>query len=111
MGNTIILTKHHPSELADIEKAEAYQVSMLGAATGDQIVQEQHGWWNEAKQQPEFPATTLKTEKRLPLNEAKEMYYGQIANRVQEGFVHSRSYSFIENKFVYRDLSDSVAQR
>jgi hypothetical protein len=104
MGNTIILTKNHPSELSNIAKAEAFQISMLGGATGEQTVKEQHGWWNEREQKAEFLATTFEPETPLPLEEARRVYTEQIAKRALEGFFHSRSYNFNENRFVYRDL-------
>ncbi|MGB2590951.1 MAG: hypothetical protein WA853_17840 [Candidatus Acidiferrum sp.] len=106
MGNTVILTKNHPSELDTIERAEAVQISLLGGTTGDQIVQEQHGWWNEREQKAEFLATTLRPETPLPFEEARRVYTEQISVRVLEGYVHSRSYSFTENRFVYRDLRE-----
>jgi hypothetical protein len=54
MGNTVILTKNHPSGLADIQKAEAFQASMLGGPTGEQLIKEQHGWWNEREQKADW---------------------------------------------------------
>jgi hypothetical protein len=104
MGNTVILTKNHPSELDTIAKAEAYQVSLLGGPVGDQRVKEQHGWWNEEKQKAEWLATTFEPESALPLDEARKVYNSQISLRALQGFVHARSFSFNENKFVYRDL-------
>jgi hypothetical protein len=104
VGNTIILTKNHPSDLADIEKAEAFQISLLGGPTGPQILQEQHGWWNERDQRTEALAVTLRTQEPLPETEARRAYTSQVANRALQGFVHSRSFNFKENKFVYRDL-------
>ncbi|MGC2106273.1 MAG: hypothetical protein WA647_14350, partial [Candidatus Acidiferrum sp.] len=89
-----------------IERAEAVQISLLGGTTGDQIVQEQHGWWNEREQKAEFLATTLRPETPLPFEEARRVYTEQISVRVLEGYVHSRSYSFTENRFVYRDLRE-----
>jgi|SRR5271168_2676212 len=104
MGNTVILTKNHPSELDTISKAEAFQISLLGGATGEQHVLEQHGWWDEQNQKAEWLATTLKTENTVSFDAARHAYIHQITMRVAEGFVHSRSYSFTEGKFVYRDL-------
>jgi hypothetical protein len=49
--------------------------------------------------------TTLKPDTALELHEAVKMYKDQITSRALQGFVHSRSYSFIEEKFFYRDLS------
>jgi len=106
MGNSIILTKHHPSELSNIEKAEAYQISLLGGPTGEQRVKEQHGWWNEKDQKPEFLATTFEPEHPLPFEEARRVYIEQITVRALQGFLYSRSFSFLENRFVYRDLRD-----
>jgi hypothetical protein len=106
MGNSVILTKNHPSELTAIEKAEAFQISLLGGATGAQLVKEQHGWWNEADQKAEFLVTTFEPDTPLPFEEARKVYLEQIAKRALEGFVHSRSFSFTENKFVYRDLRE-----
>jgi hypothetical protein len=106
MGNTVILTKNHPSELGAIEKAEAYQVSLLGGATGEQRLQEQHGWWDERNQKAQWLATTLAPETPLPFDEAKKLYIEQIAKRASEGFVHSRSYNFPEGRFVYRNLAE-----
>jgi Family of unknown function (DUF5677) len=104
VGNTVILTKNHPSELADIERAEAFQISLLGGPTGPQILQEQHGWWNERDQRTEALVVTLRLQEPLPETEAKRAYTAQIASRALQGFVHSRSLNFNENKFVYRDL-------
>lgn len=107
MGKTIILTKNHPSELGDIEKAEAYQISLEGGATGEQVLQEQHGWWNEREQKAEALAPTLRTEK-IPYEQAHDEYIRQIAARALQGFWHSRSYSFTEGKFIYRDLRQAL---
>ncbi|MGB6876758.1 MAG: hypothetical protein WBD87_12090 [Candidatus Acidiferrales bacterium] len=74
MGNTIILTKNHPSELGAIEKAEAYQVSLIGGPTGEQRLQEQHGWWDETNQKAQWLATTLAPEASLPFDDAKKLY-------------------------------------
>ena len=106
MGNTVILTKSHPSELVDIEKAEAFQISLLGGETGPQILQEQHGWWNERDQRAEAHTVTLCLEEPLPETEARRAFTAQIASRALQGFVHSRSFNFNENKFVYRDLRE-----
>jgi len=106
VGNTVILTKNNPSELADIEKAEAFQISLLGGPTGPQILQEQHGWWNERDQRAEALAVTLLIQDPLPEAEARRAYTAQIASRALQGFVHSRSFNFNENKFVYRDLRE-----
>lgn len=106
MGNTIILTKNHPSELRDIEKAESFQISLLGGPTGEQRVREEHGWWNERDQKAEWLAVTLAPDTPYPFQVARNLYFRQILNRVQEGFVHSRSYSFTEERFVYRDLTN-----
>jgi hypothetical protein len=106
MGNTVILTKNHPSELADIEKAEAFEISLLGGLTGPQILQEQHGWWNERDQRAELLAVTLRMQEPVPEAEAKRAYTAQIASRALQGFVHSRSFNFHQNKFVYRDLRE-----
>lgn len=106
MGNMVILTKNHPSELADIEKAEAFQISLIGGRTGPQILQEQHGWWNERDQRAESLAVTLRTVEPLPEAEARRAYTAQIASRALQGFVHSRSFNFNENKFLYRDLRE-----
>ncbi len=111
MGNTIILTKSHPSELGDIMKAEAYQISLLGGATGEQRVQEEHGWWNEKEQKAEWLQKTFQPETPFPFDEARRTYFDQIFSRVQQGFVHSRSYSFPEGKFVYRDLTGFVPEK
>ena len=105
MGNSIILTKNHPSNLGTVEKAEAFQISLLGGPAGEQIVQEQHGWWNEKEQKPEWLATTFRPETPLTHDQAKQVYYDQITKRVSEGFVHSRSFNNSENRFVYRDLT------
>ena len=75
VGNSIILTKQHPSELSDIEKAEAFQISLLGRSTGEQRVKEQHGWWNEREQEAEFLATTFEPETPLPFVEARRVYF------------------------------------
>jgi len=104
MGNSVILTKNHPSELAEVSQAEAFQITLLGGATGEQRVLEQHGWWNEQKQQAECLVDTLRTDTAVPFDEAKRAYNHQIAMRVAEGFVHARSYNFNENRFVYRDM-------
>jgi hypothetical protein len=104
MGNSVILTKNHPSELGTIAQAEAFQITLLGGPTGEQQVLEQHGWWDEQNQKAEWLATTLKTETAVPFDVARNAYNHQIVMRVAEGFVHSRSYSFNEGKFVYRDL-------
>jgi hypothetical protein len=110
MGRTIILTKTHPDELHDISKAETFQISLLGGPAGEQIIQEQHGWWDEENQKAQELVTTLRPEKRESLEEASEIYLEQIALRVREGFVHSHSYNFDEGKFVYRNLSLSQAK-
>ncbi|HXJ12010.1 MAG TPA: hypothetical protein VNH19_07035 [Candidatus Limnocylindrales bacterium] len=104
MGKTVIVTKHHPSELGDIEKAEAYQICLLGGSTGDQIVQEQHGWWNERQQKAEALVTTFRPDEPLPLEKAVTIYVEQLSIRALEGFVHARFFSFTQNKFVYQDL-------
>lgn len=106
MGNVVILTKNHPSELADIEKAEAFQISLLGGTSGPQILQEQHGWWNERDQRAEWLTITLRIQEPLPESEARRAYTGQIASRALQGFVHSRAFNFNENKFVYLDLRE-----
>jgi len=106
VGNTVILTKNRPSELSNVEKAEAFQISLLGGPTGPQILQEQHGWWNERGQRAEAMVVTLRIEEPLPEPEAKSAYTAQIASRALQGFVHSRSFNFNENKFVYRDLRE-----
>lgn len=106
MGNTVILTKNHPAELADIEKAEAFQISLLGGPTGPQVLHEQHVWWNERDQRAEALSVTLRTPDALPELEARCAYTAQIASRALQGFVHSRSFNFNENKFVYRDLRE-----
>jgi hypothetical protein len=106
MGNSVILTKNHPSELGEIEKAEAFQISLLGGPTGEQSVKEQHDWWNEREQKAEFLVTTFEPDAPLSLEAARKVYFDQITRRVLEGFFHSRSYSFTENRFVYRDLRD-----
>ena len=105
MGNTVILTKNHPSELVTVGKSEAYQISLLGGPAGDQQVQEQHGWWDEQNQKALWIATTLRSETPLPYEIAKNEYHTQILSRASQGFVHSRSYSFNEGKFVYRNLA------
>lgn len=104
MGNTVILTKNHPSELGAIEKAEAYQISLLGGATGEQRIQEQHGWWNEQNQKAHALVITFAPEEALPFEEARQLYRDQIKKRASEGFVHARSYNFNEGRFVYRSL-------
>jgi hypothetical protein len=108
MGNTIILTRNHPSDLDTVAKAEAFQISLLGGPTGEQRVKEQHGWWNEQNQKAEWLATTFEPDTALPFDEARNVYHSQIARRALEGFVHARSYSFIENKFVYHDLRQTL---
>jgi hypothetical protein len=111
MGNTIILAKFHPDEfIEDIEKAECYQISLLGGPTGDQIFQEQHGWWDEKNQKAHALVTTIRPDERLSAEEARESYYRQITIRVSEGFVHSRSFDFNENKFVYRLITVKAHQ-
>ncbi|MFZ3215517.1 MAG: hypothetical protein WA192_05590 [Candidatus Acidiferrales bacterium] len=104
MGNTTILTKNHPAELGTVAQAEAFQISLLGGPDGEQRLKEQHGWWNEAEQKAEWLVTTLEPETPYSFEEAQKVYYAQVLSRVQQGFVHSRSYSFKEGKFVYRDL-------
>jgi len=107
MGRTIILTKNRPLELEGVEKAEAFEISLLGGPTGPQILQEQHGWWNERDQKAEALAITLRIEEPLPEAEAKRAYIEQIASRALQGFVHSRSFDFNQSKFVYRDLREA----
>lgn len=107
MGNTIILTKHGPSDVASIEKSEAYQISLLGRSSGEQQLREQHGWWDEKNQRSQWLATTLAPEAPLPFDEAMKLYINQIAKRATEGFLHARSYNFHLSTFVYRYLSDS----
>ncbi len=107
MGKTIILTKNHPFELRDIEKAEAFQISLLGGPTGPQILQEQHGWWNERDQKAEALAITLRMAEPLAEAEAERAYIEHIVSRALQGFVHSRSFNFNESKFVYRDLREA----
>jgi hypothetical protein len=104
MGSSVILTKNDPSELATIVKAEAFQISLLGGATGEQQLKEQHGWWDEQNQKAEWLVTTLAPDTALPFDEAHEAFHGRVAKRGLEGFVHSRSYNFEEGKFVYHDL-------
>lgn len=83
MGNTVILTKNHPSEIDSIEKSEAYQISLLGGASGDQRLQEQHGWWDEKNQKAQWLATTLAPETPFPFDEARKLYTEQIARRAR----------------------------
>jgi len=104
MGKVAILTRNPPAELGDIQKAEAYQIALLGGATGDQRVKEQHGWWNETEQRAEFLSTTFEPDTPLPFEEALKVYYDQIGLRASQGFMHVRYYSFIENRYVYEDL-------
>jgi hypothetical protein len=106
MGNTVILTKSHPAELGVIEKAEAFQISMLDGPTGEQRLQEQHGWWDEQNQKAQWLVTTLAPELALPFEEASRSYFEQIGKRASEGFVHARSFNFKEGRFEYRNLSD-----
>jgi hypothetical protein len=106
MGNTVLLTKHHPDEIRDIEKAECYQISLLGEASGPQTFQEQHGWWDEKNQNAHALVTTIRPDDRLSADESKQLYYKQIARRGLEGFVHARSFDFNENRFVYRKLPE-----
>lgn len=110
MGRTIILTKSHPDELHDINKAESFQISLLGGPTGYQIIQEQHGWWDEEKQTAQNLVTTFRPENKESSEEAAKIYRDQVALRVREGFVHSRSIDFNQGKFVYRNLSLSQAK-
>jgi hypothetical protein len=105
MGKTVILTKNHPSELGNIAQAESFQISLLGGPGGEQRVKEDHGWWNERGQKAEWLAVTFAPDSPFPFDEANRIYHQQILSRVQQGFVHSRSYSFTEGKFVYRDLT------
>jgi hypothetical protein len=37
--------------------------------------------------------------------EAKKIHFDQVLKRVQEGFIHSRSFDFNEGRFVYRELT------
>ena len=104
MGSSIILTKYHPSELGTFEKAEAIQISLLGGATGEQNFKETHGWWDERNQKAEFLQPTFGPETALPFDEARKLYNQQVALRVLEGYVHARSYSHIEHRFVYHDM-------
>ena len=110
MGRTIILTKNRPDELHDISKAESFQISLLGGPTGEQIIQEQHGWWDEEEQKAQHLVTTFRPENKEPLEEAGQIYLDRVAFRVREGFVHSRSYNFNQGEFVYRNLSPSRAE-
>jgi hypothetical protein len=105
MGNTVILTKQHPNVATTVGEAEAFQISLLGGATGPQRVQEEHGFWDEQAQKAQMRVYTLKIEEPLPFEEARKIYYQQIFSRILEGFVHSRSYNFPLGRFVYRDFS------
>jgi len=91
--------------MAEIDQAEAYQISLVGGPAGEQHVVEQHGWWNERRQHAEWLPSTSGPNVPFPLEGSRDIYNQQIQSRVQEGFVHSRSYSFLGAKFVYRDLT------
>ena len=79
MGNTVILTKNHPSELTTIDKAEAFQISLLGGPTGEQKFKEQHGWWDEQNQKAEMLATTFEPDTALPFDDARKLTAVQIS--------------------------------
>ena len=105
MGNSIILTKQHPDVATTVGEAEAFQISLLGGASGPQRVQEEHGYWDEQAKKAQWRVYTLKIEEPLPFEAARKIYRAQIFRRILEGFVHSRSYNFRLGRFVYRDLS------
>jgi hypothetical protein len=98
MGRWVQLSKKHPS-IADDN--EVVNVMELGGQNGDQVVQGQHFFTTDDSGEAQELAVFLRTADAWEMTEAEKLFKENLWMRVNDGYIHMRSFNFHLMKHVY----------
>lgn len=100
------LYKMPVTQAADAQ-GEYYQITVKETHDNRYVVKEQHGWFDETKQEPVFNAITLEDKEYTILSEAIARHDTQVKQRVEEGFKYSCFLDFdaVTPRMTWRDLT------
>jgi hypothetical protein len=104
MGRWVQLSKKHP-DIADDN--EVVNVMELGGAEGDQVVQGQHFFTTDDSGEARELAVFLRTAEPWKMTDAETLFRENLWKRVNDGYVHMRSFNFRLMKHVYVGRWDS----